>query len=200
MDFSKPGILEIDGERVALMPLEVDYEYGKNILLKAEIMTIFGESNARSRKKNIIKKVIYNDPATIVIWSDNSKTVVKCQPGDTYDKHHGLALCIAKKFFGNTGKFNEEFKKWIPEDTHENIEEEDAIPIAVGTLIKIKNAGIGALGAKGKVGTITMNRSTAGLLETDCGYNVACDDGRIWRIALNAKIEILNGQGGVSHA
>lgn len=65
-------------------------------------------------KKSIIKKVIFNDPATIVIWNDDTKTVVKCQPGDTYSKELGLAMCISKKFLGNKGNFNEEFKKWIP--------------------------------------------------------------------------------------
>lgn len=64
-----------------------------------------------------IKKVIFNDPATIVIWSDDSKTVVKCQPGDTYSKELGLAMCISKKYLGNKGNFNEEFKKWIPDDS-----------------------------------------------------------------------------------
>jgi len=68
-----------------------------------------------------IKTVIFNDPATIVIWSDDSKTVVKCQPGDTYSKELGLAMCISKKFLGNKGNFNEEFKKWIPEESSEEI-------------------------------------------------------------------------------
>lgn len=67
-------------------------------------------------KKPSIKKVIFNDPATIVIWSDDSKTVVKCQPGDTYSEELGLAMCISKKYLGNKGNFNEEFKKWIQED------------------------------------------------------------------------------------
>ena len=38
-----------------------------------------------------IEKVIFNDPATIVIWADGSKTVVKCQEGDVFDKEKGLA-------------------------------------------------------------------------------------------------------------
>ena len=67
-------------------------------------------------KNPSIKKVIFNDPATVVIWSDNTKTVVKCQPGDVYSKELGLAMCISKKFLGNKGNFNEEFKKWIPEE------------------------------------------------------------------------------------
>ena len=70
-----------------------------------------------------IKKVIFNDPATIVIWSDDTKTVVKCQEGDTYSKELGLAMCISKKYLGNKGNFNEEFKKWIPEEKLEISEE-----------------------------------------------------------------------------
>jgi hypothetical protein len=68
------------------------------------------------RKNTSIKKVIFNDPATIVIWSDDSKTVVKCQSNDTYSKELGLAMCIAKKYLGNTGNYNEVFKKWIPKE------------------------------------------------------------------------------------
>lgn len=60
-----------------------------------------------------IDRVIFNDPATIVIWADGTKTVVKCQPGDEYNKETGLAMCIAKKYLGNKGNFNEVFKKFI---------------------------------------------------------------------------------------
>lgn len=61
------------------------------------------------------KKVIFNDPATIVFWSDDTKTVVKCQPGDTYDPEKGLAMCFAKKALSNKSNFNNVFKKWLPE-------------------------------------------------------------------------------------
>lgn len=60
-----------------------------------------------------IKKVVFNDPATVVMWSDGTKTVVKCQPNDVYSRETGLAMCIAKKFLGNKGNFNEVFKKFI---------------------------------------------------------------------------------------
>jgi hypothetical protein len=65
------------------------------------------------KKKVEITKVIFNAPATIVIWSDGSKTVVKCQPGDEYNKELGLAMCIAKKHLGNKSNFNNIFKKYI---------------------------------------------------------------------------------------
>lgn len=62
-----------------------------------------------------IKKVIFNDPATIVIWADGSKTVVKCQPGDTFNKETGLAMAISKRALGDKRRYYEKFKKWIPE-------------------------------------------------------------------------------------
>lgn len=66
-----------------------------------------------------IKKVIFNYPATIVLWSDESKTVVKCQDGDIYDPEKGLAMAISKKALGNKGNYCNEFKKWLPEDEEE---------------------------------------------------------------------------------
>ena len=66
-----------------------------------------------------IVRVIFNNPATIVIWADGTKTVVKCQEGDVYSKETGLALCFAKKALGNTGNFNDVFHNWIPEEDDE---------------------------------------------------------------------------------
>ena len=48
--------------------------------------------------------IIFNEPATIVKWKDGTKTVVKCQKGDTYDREKGLALCVLKKMLGNSSK------------------------------------------------------------------------------------------------
>ena len=59
-----------------------------------------------------IKKVIFNDPATIVLWKDGTKTIVKCQDGDVFDPEKGLAMAISKKALGNTGKYFDEIKKW----------------------------------------------------------------------------------------
>lgn len=58
------------------------------------------------------EKVIFNNPATIVFWDDGSKTVVKAQPGEIFDKEKGLAMAFAKKASGNKGHYNEVFKKF----------------------------------------------------------------------------------------
>lgn len=61
----------------------------------------------------LTKKVIFNDPATIVYWLDGTKTVVKCQGGEKFDKEKGLALCFLKKIMGNKGNYNNRMKKII---------------------------------------------------------------------------------------
>lgn len=50
------------------------------------------------------KRVIFNPPATVVLWEDGTKTVVKCDPKDTFDEMKGLALCYMKKALGNTSR------------------------------------------------------------------------------------------------
>jgi ribosomal protein L32 len=62
-----------------------------------------------------IERVIFNNPATIVMWEDGTKTIVKCGEDDKYDQEKGLAMCICKKVYGNTGCYNDIFKKWIKE-------------------------------------------------------------------------------------
>lgn len=63
-----------------------------------------------------IKDVRFSPPATIVFWSDNTKTVVKAQNGEPFDAEKGLMACIIKRITGNTGRYNELFKKYIKEN------------------------------------------------------------------------------------
>lgn len=59
------------------------------------------------------KKIILNGPATIIIWVDGTKTVVKCDKDDTYDPEKGIALCFMKKAMNNKSNYNNVFKEWI---------------------------------------------------------------------------------------
>lgn len=61
-----------------------------------------------------IKNVYFNYPHTIVMWADGTKTIVKCQEGDLYDNHVGLAMAISKKALGNSGNYYNTFKKHLP--------------------------------------------------------------------------------------
>ena len=61
-----------------------------------------------------IAKVHFNDPMTVVIWEDGTKTVVKCQEGDTFDHEKGIAMAFVKKCNGNTGSYCDLIKEWVP--------------------------------------------------------------------------------------
>lgn len=43
------------------------------------------------RKVPKIKRVIFNNPATIILWSDDTKTIVKAE-NETFDPEKGLAI------------------------------------------------------------------------------------------------------------
>ena len=86
-------------------------------------MFLYSEhSNIMLRNKNVeITKVIFNNPATIVFWSDGEKTVVKCSCDEAFDEEKGLAMAISKRVLGNKGNYYNEFKKWLPKiDTCED--------------------------------------------------------------------------------
>lgn len=61
-------------------------------------------------------KCVLNPPATILFWPDKTKTVVKCQNGDPWDPEKGIALAMLKKYFGNTGKYNDIIRDLIPNE------------------------------------------------------------------------------------
>ena len=75
----------------------------------------------KQKAMNSITNVIFNNPATIVFWSDGTKTVVKCDERDEFDPEKGLAMAICKKHFGG-GFYNDIFKKWIPKEETPEIE------------------------------------------------------------------------------
>lgn len=89
-------------------------------LLKKLFNSTYGVSGILPRMSNRvaypseIEKVIFNNPATIVMWSDGTKTVVKCSEDECFDEEKGLAMAISKKVLGNKGAYYNEFKKWLP--------------------------------------------------------------------------------------
>lgn len=66
-----------------------------------------------------IEKLIFNGPATIVMWSDGTKTIVKCTENDEFDPEKGVAMAVMKKFFGNRGNYARKLKLMINEALNE---------------------------------------------------------------------------------
>ena len=84
-------------------------------LAKRYLNSIYGK---KPRLVPRIKNVIFNDPATIVFWSDNTKTVVKAK-NEPFDPEKGLAMAISKRALGNEGNYYNEIKKWLPKEENE---------------------------------------------------------------------------------
>ena len=71
------------------------------------------KATLKSSKPLTIKNVIFNPPATIVFWSDNTKTVVKSDSED-YDPEKGMAMAISKKLMGdNKFEYYNTFLHWM---------------------------------------------------------------------------------------
>lgn len=99
--------------------LAMDIDKEMKMLAKAGLNKIFGVQNAERKTDMRIKKVYFNDPVTVVLWEDGTKSIVRTCAGDIYDPEKGLAMAIAKKALGNQGNYYEAFKKWLPEEKDE---------------------------------------------------------------------------------
>lgn len=82
-------------------------KYEKMALLKEETTM---NCDIRSN----IKDVIFNYPATIILWKDGTKTIVKVRKGEKYDPEKGFAMAVCKKMFGNEGNYYKVFKEYVP--------------------------------------------------------------------------------------
>lgn len=107
-----------------------------NLLLNIEI--------AERKHDMRIEKVIFKYPATVVLWADGTKTIVKAGDYDIFDPEKGLAMAIAKKALGNEGNYYKVFKKWLPK---EKVEEELSPKPSIEPIVKnVKVANIGEEG------------------------------------------------------
>lgn len=75
-----------------------------------------GEYGALGNKV-YIKKVLYNNPATIVFWSDGTQTRNICPPDTPYSSDAGLAFCMLKKLMGGN-EMAKLFNDWELKDCH----------------------------------------------------------------------------------
>lgn len=107
----------------------VDISKEMEMLAKYALNDVFGVKNAERKNNMRIKKVIFNDPATVVLWEDGTKTIVKSGDDDIYDPEKGLAIAIAKKALGNKGNYYNVFKKWLPEYKHNDFD----LPVPIDT-------------------------------------------------------------------
>lgn len=113
-------------------PTKVTLDTGHTLLFNADEIACDDKYNYRIRRHGAyqnykkgtaalhaasIKNVIFNPPATVVYWSDGTKTVVKCSVNDKFDPEKGLAMAIAKRCANNSGSYYKEIQKWVGEES-----------------------------------------------------------------------------------
>lgn len=117
--FAVDGYIKDNGDIVITSYEEINYKEGKD--MRKNSVTVEDVYNSMTdRQQNVcqfmireaiknvtrsftpdsIKKVIYNDPATIIFWSDGTKTVVKCMEDEDYDPEKGFMAAVTKRAFG----------------------------------------------------------------------------------------------------
>lgn len=110
-DWCKKGLRQVF--RVSCSEYDYDYDYIPHILGEPANL-VFADTITFDRANPFylvsipsIKNVIFNPPATIILWGDGTKTVVKCSDGETYDYEVGLAMCLCKRMLGK------KYRRWF---------------------------------------------------------------------------------------
>lgn len=72
-------------------------------------------------------RIIFNPPATIVFWTDGTKTVVKCAEGEKFDPYTGFCYAFTERCLGSISRIKKLCKKsstGLPEASESIVEEE----------------------------------------------------------------------------
>ena len=83
----------------------------KMITDTSKIINLFKVMAYETKTLPTIDKVVFNNPATVVFWNDKTKTVVKCRDNDEFNEVYGLAMAVAKKYFGSSNALKKAAKK-----------------------------------------------------------------------------------------
>lgn len=123
-----PKELELVMEKVTQWPIHrpLNPLYGitqyidKDVKITTELLKRMEAETEKNMREP--KKVIFNDPATIVFWHDGTKTIVKAID-EPFDPEKGLAMAIAKKHLGNKHEYYNVFKKYLKKYEKEQVKE-----------------------------------------------------------------------------
>lgn len=107
------------GLKLTVDDIKVGYNYGFVYGIEPEFL--IRASGGKSRHAEFdsnpfgIDHVIFNGPATIVFWTDGTKTVVKCAKGENDDKKTSILWAYAKKICGTSSHMNKVLDKLVAE-------------------------------------------------------------------------------------
>lgn len=114
--YGLPGHNEVYGTEIDRLNSEILRQcYLSTRLFKPNaVACIKEETTMNCDIRSNIKDVIFNYPATIILWKDGTKTIVKAGENEKYDPEKGFAMAVCKKMFGNEGNYYKVFKEYVP--------------------------------------------------------------------------------------
>ena len=94
-----------------------DYAFAREVLEASRVEKAIRDRRFYERQRDYfeIERVIFNPPATIVIWKDGTKTVVKCN-GEKFDQEKGLSMAISKRALAVGNRYHKTFKKFVSDE------------------------------------------------------------------------------------
>ena len=105
--------------------------YGReNAMRKGHIYRPSEENYARFMRSvctMVPDRIIFNPPATIVFWTDGTKTVVKCAEGEKFDPYTGFCYAFTERCLGSISRIKKLCRKsstGLPEASESIVEEE----------------------------------------------------------------------------
>lgn len=104
--------IEVNTIQRQYMTIEAEILPGAYFVTAPKVELINAIQSIGTSPSTDIKDVIFNDPATIIIWEDGSKTVVKAE-NEEFDPEKGLAMAISKRMLGNRYDYYDIFKKYV---------------------------------------------------------------------------------------
>ena len=93
---------------------KINFGRSRTAILVGDFSNITNEQalkiiNSRHKGKGI-KQIFSNNPTTVILWEDGTKTISKCSDNDVYNVERGIEICMIKKAFGMS---NQEYKRYM---------------------------------------------------------------------------------------
>lgn len=100
--YKEPRGLYLDSEGVKRL---LNRMYGRENAMRKGYIDRSPEENYRMYMRSVCTiipdRIIFNPPATIVFWTDGTKTVVKCAEGEKFDPYTGFCYAFAERCLGS---------------------------------------------------------------------------------------------------
>lgn len=120
-------IKEVKKENITMTRMDnlVDKYCDTDAIATADLYKHFANSFYGLKPRNMylpeIKNVVISEPYTTIMWTDESKTQVKCMDGDQFNPEHGFVMAVLKKLMEKPDKPNA-YSKWVKQWTEKGIE------------------------------------------------------------------------------